>query len=332
MRRSSAWFLTFALIAAETTAALAAPPPAEVTVVGKRQEKPCSEHDNGCIVTVAQELWAHYPEQIQKFCADSILQKEAEQLLVEDIPAGALSATVTGANTLQIPAALKKVCDYKPPGAPIYDRTVSSWTPWSNVPSATDLAAVYPRSASTIADGDARINCKVETKGRLSHCTVSQERPDGKGFGAAALKLSGKFIAVADAGHPRPTEQWIDIAVHFTNPSTPAGSSPSEPIQIGQPDWTALPDASKTAQLYPAAARDAGVVTGAGKVDCRIGDDGDLNSCTLLSEEPVGLGFGDAALSAAPDMYANLWSRDGLRTPGAHVVVPLRFNAPQPGS
>jgi hypothetical protein len=70
-------------------------------------------------------------------------------------------------------------------------------------------------------------------------------------------------------------------------------------------------------------------------VDCRVGEDGTLVGCKVAGEEPAGLGFGDAALAAAPGMRANLWSRDGLRTPGAHVVVPLRFNAddaPKSGS
>ncbi len=310
------------------SAAFAQAPPAptdNVTVVGKRSTKPCGENDSGCILAIAKEAWAHYPDQVRTFCDRSIIRKEAEKMLMEDIIGGGLmpSAGASAQEAVhEIPPALKKVCDYKP-AAQAYDRSVQTWAPWASVPSAADIAAAYPRVAAGLAEGDAKIYCNIDPKGRLYFCTLSQEYPDRKDFGPAALRLSRKFVVKVDPAHPRPASaNWIDISIHFTNPAAPAAVP-----QVMHPDWTLLPDADKTASLYPAAASQAGVRTGVGRVDCRVGDDGGLGDCKVVGEEPAGLGFGAAALAAAPAMHANLWSRDGLRTPGAHVVAPLRFNA-----
>ena len=89
-----------------------------------------------------------------------------------------------------------------------------------------------------------------------------------------------------------------------------------------------MPDPDKLAALYPAEAIRAGVSSGVGTVDCQIGEDGSLGNCTLRSEDPLALGFGPAALIAAPQLRANLWTRDGQRAIGARIVVPLRFDAP----
>ena len=301
--------------------ASAAPPGDSVTVVGKRPIKPCAAKDDACIGAIAKEVWTRYPVQIQKFCNGSIVEKQHELMLKEEYLPSNWGPDM--ASDYDIPPALKAVCDYKPEQA--FDRSVPTWAPWASVPSAADIAAVYPKGALALTTGgDAKINCSIDAKGRLGHCTVSQEVPDRKGFGAAALRLSGRFTAQIGPGQPVPTKDgWVDIAIHFDNPSTQ-----TPPPQIVHPDWVGLPDADKTASLFPAPARQAGVGTGVGRVDCRIGEDGGLGGCTLVGEEPVGLGFGASALAAAPDMHANLWSRDGLRTPGGHVIVPLRFNAP----
>ncbi len=299
-----------------------------VTVVGKRPSKPCAENDTGCILAIAKEVWTRYPEQTERFCNNSIIRKQAEQQLIENIMGGGdnpLQQVSANNTTLGIPPALKKVCDYKPETPAGFDRSVSTWAPWVSVPSSADLAAAYPKAGRALPDGgDAKLNCSVTPKGKLEKCTVSQESPDHKGFGDAAMRLRGKFLADMNPAAPRGApDSWIDISIHFPNPSTPAAAA----APLTHPDWIVLPDADRTARLYPAAARQAGVRTGVGRVDCQVGDNGALGACSLVGEEPPGLGFGDAALAAAPAMHANLWSRNGQRTPGAHIIVPLRFNA-----
>jgi TonB family protein len=316
---------TVVLALAATGPVFADPAPSDsVTVTGKRAFKPCAEKDEACILAVAKEVWARYPQQIQKFCNGSIIEKQREFMTKEEVLPSAWGPDMAG--DYEIAPALKAVCDYKPDK--LFDRSVPTWAPWAGVPSAADVAAVYPKGALGLsAGGDAKLNCRIDEKGRLGHCTVSEETPDRKGFGSAALKLAGKFMARTDPAAPTPVRDgWVDIAVHFDNP----GAAATTPPQIVHPDWVALPEPARTQSLFPAAASQAGVQTGVGRVDCRVGEDGGLGDCALVSEEPAGLGFGASALAAAPDLHANLWSRDGLRTPGAHVVVPLRFNAAAP--
>lgn len=324
MGRLGAGLAVMAAIAATPVLAQSPPAPTDsVTVVAKRPLKPCSDRDAGCILAVAKEVWTRYPRQIERFCTARIVDKEHQLMLVDQLGL-ANWGPANAQGDYELPPALKQVCDYKPEPGQTFDPSVPTWAPWAEVPSAADLAAAYPRAGRALPDGgDAKINCSFDPKGRLGRCTISQEFPERKGFGEAALHLAGKFRVRVDPVHP-PSEAdgWVDIAVHFPNPSTPAPAP-----QVMHPDWILLPDADATAGLYPAAARQAGVRTGVGRVDCRVGEDGALSACTVVGEEPAGLGFGAAALAAAPAMHANLWSRDGLRTPGAHVVVPLRFNA-----
>ena len=334
MRVSVAWLGAGVIVAAAIGASSAGaqtPPPSgdNVTVVGKRPDKPCNEHDAGCILAVAKEVWTRYPAQVERFCNHQIGQAQAQTLLLHDIASGGMDSRSGQNSNIDIPSALKTVCDYKPGSGQAFDRSVQTWAPWAAVPSAAEITAAYPKAALGLADGgDAKLYCDIDAKGRLYFCTVSQESPDRKDFGPAALKLSHRFVVRVDPAHPRPASaNWVDISIHFANPSPSGAAIPAQPIQIVHPDWLVLPDSGKTASLFPAAAHQAGVQTGVGRVDCRVGDDGGLGDCKVVDEEPAGLGFGAAALAVAPDMHANLWSRDGLRTPGAHVVAPLRFNA-----
>ena len=328
MRVSVAWLgagvIAAAAIGASSAGAQTPPPSSDnVTVVGKRPVKPCNEHDAGCILAVAKEVWTRYPRQIERFCTAQIVDKEHQLMLVDQLGL-ANWGPANAQGDYELPPALKKVCDYKLEPGQAFDRSVPTWAPWAAVPSAADLAAAYPRAGRSLpGGGDAKINCSIDAKGKLGKCMISQEFPDHKGFGEAALHLAGKFMVQVDPARARPTaDNWVDVAVHFTNPSTPAAAP-----QVMHPDWVVLPDVDRTARLFPPAASQAGVRTGVARVDCQVGEDGALNACKLVSEEPAGMGFGEAALAAAPAMHANLWSRDGLRTPGAHVVAPLRFNA-----
>ena len=306
-----------------TGAVRAAPPtpaPTDVIVTGRRLVKPCGERDNTCILEVAKEVWTHYPQQIQTFCQSERTQKGMERMLVEQLGlTSAYDSQSASEVSDTLPGPLAMVCNYKG------ERThqiAGNWAPWAAVPSDADLAAAYPRSAK-VNSGDARINCKVEDNGHLEDCHLSDEAPDRQGFGKAAMNLSRRFhVLPMLARQKRDTPFWVDVAVHFVR-----GGEASRVITA--PDWTILPDPAQTADLYPANAAKAGASTGVGKVDCRIGEDGKLGDCALVSEEPPALGFGAAALSAAAQMHANLWTRDGARAIGARVVVPLRFDAPQ---
>lgn len=63
------------------------------------------------------------------------------------------------------------------------------------------------------------------------------------------------------------------------------------------------------------------------RVECVVQEDGRLTDCAVLSEQPVGQGFGEAALRAA--QQARLGT-DGLRSPRAKVQFSVRFRLDEP--
>ncbi len=295
--------------------------PASVVVTAKRPIKACAEKDKGCIAEVVKEVWARFPQQLGTICDGWQIQATQRAQNLEAFLADSSSplqaadgATVSD----KLPAPESAICSYKPE-ASVHHTTAQTWLPWSIVPSEAEIAAAWPAKA-TAESGDARIYCGLNAQGRLIKCSLSDENPDKQGFGKAALALAGKFQARVDPSAREDLPKLkVDISVHF------ARAAPRHGVTL---DWVALPSPDKTATLYPAGAAKAGVATGVGQVDCRVGEDGALGDCKLVGEEPAGLGFGAAALVIAPEMHANLWTRDGQRAPGARVVVPLRFNAP----
>ncbi len=293
--------------------------PAEVIVMGRRPIAPCHERDKACILQIAREVWTHYPVEIQFYCQSSRTQKAMQRAVVQELGLSSVYDSQSGENVDDsLPPALSAVCSYK---APHIYQIAGNWVPWSAAPSASDLAAAYPRAAK-VDSADARINCKVEDNGHLEDCHLSDEEPADQGFGKAALRLADKFhVNRLVAREKRAEAIWVDVAIHFDRTSGAAAP-------IADPDWTLLPDPEQTAALYPSEALKAGVATGMATVDCRVGEDGALGQCTLVDERPTALGFGAAALAVAPQLHANLWTRDGRRTVGAHIVTPLRFDTP----
>jgi protein TonB len=65
---------------------------------------------------------------------------------------------------------------------------------WLSMPSAADLADVYPQRAIDLdKTGEAVLSCQVNANGSVSACVVASETPSKLGFGPAALKLSKRF-------------------------------------------------------------------------------------------------------------------------------------------
>lgn len=65
---------------------------------------------------------------------------------------------------------------------------------WIRRPTDAQLAEAWPAEAKKAGvDGRAVLNCEVAYDGAMEDCKVFVETPAGKGFGAAALSLSGRF-------------------------------------------------------------------------------------------------------------------------------------------
>jgi TonB family protein len=89
---------------------------------------------------------------------------------------------------------------------------------WRTVPSAEDIARVYPRAAAARrTGGHVLLACLIAKDGRLPGCDVLDEQPAGLGFGEAALKLRPEFRmspVLREDGQPD-GESLISLPINF---------------------------------------------------------------------------------------------------------------------
>ena len=91
------------------------------------------------------------------------------------------------------------------------------------------------------------------------------------------------------------------------------------------PKWITALTPESVALVFPAPATEAGLLQGRGTINCLVGASGDLSDCKLISEDPAGLGFGEAAIRAVSYMTMNPWSVDGDPLGGLRVTLPIRL-------
>ena len=113
-------------------------------------------------------------------------------------------------------------------------------------------------------------------------------------------------------------------AVGAASPGPPG----SGPRMISNPDWLDKPNGEDLGDVYPIAARVFGV-TGRVVIDCRVGAEGDLQGCGVVSESPAGQGFAEAALNLTPKFKMRPRRVDGVAVGGAGVRIPIRFQTPE---
>jgi TonB family protein len=97
-----------------------------------------------------------------------------------------------------------------------------------------------------------------------------------------------------------------------------------------EPAAGAAADAGPQANAPPAAGAEQ--VDGRARVSCTVTAEGRLVDCAVISEEPAGYGFGDAALRTSKLFKMNPIGRDGRPVAGAKVVIPMVFKPPPAAS
>lgn len=93
------------------------------------------------------------------------------------------------------------------------------------------------------------------------------------------------------------------------------------------PDWLRRPSGDDVASAYPAKALEQDV-GGHVVILCKVSPDGVLGDCSVAEEDPVGMGFGEAALSLTPGFLMSPRTVNGQPTAGL-VRIPINF-APTP--
>lgn len=118
---------------------------------------------------------------------------------------------------------------------------------------------------------------------------------------------------------PTPSE-----AVSPTPAPVVAPQRPATPSLITSPTWARRPSGSDLARFYPDRAAERGV-QGATVTECTIASDGSLRSCSILSEEPGGIGFGRASLQVMSRFRHASYTADGAVAAGARIRVPITW-------
>jgi protein TonB len=101
-------------------------------------------------------------------------------------------------------------------------------------------------------------------------------------------------------------------------------SPPAAPSVITRPDWLRQPSADQLAREYPDRAlrldREGRV-----QLSCTVAADGKVNNCSVTSETPTGMGFGEAALKLTRYFQMRPQTVDGAPVGGAKVNIGIPF-------
>lgn len=194
---------------------------------------------------------------------------------------------------------------------------------WERAPTRAEVKAAYPQNLS--GAGSAILGCEFRKDGTVGHCRVVDATPANQGFERAALRLTHLFVANTSADSSLEGVK-VDIPFYFG----PHGDTPPlGPDALSQAlSWTATADKATADGLYPAKAKAAGIKVGRASLKCVIGQRGELADCSVVKEDPPGLGFGEAALKIAEHFRINPWSTDGRPMEGTSIILPLRLNEP----
>jgi TonB family protein len=225
-----------------------------------------------------------------------------------------------------VPAAAQ---DLQSEQAPDQRPTVITRPDWERRPTAADLSSAYPAEAMRVgAGGSARLSCTVETNGFLNNCQVAEEDPQGLGFGAAALSLAPKFKMSPQSVDGVPLGgARVEIPIGFNC----GGCRPRNVTGLTQRTffnvlWTSTPSLDQWMSAYPERARQYPVDANV-SLQCTFGDEGELASCFVRTEEPSGRGFGPAARRLASFFRGPELDQNEESTRGGIVILNIHFPA-----
>ncbi len=89
-------------------------------------------------------------------------------------------------------------------------------------------------------------------------------------------------------------------------------------------DWISSPTGDQFAAHYPRGAARKGV-EGKATIECVFNTEGMLEGCQILSEEPAGQGFGQAAIAIARYFHAKPLQTDGKPIAGGGFKTRISF-------
>jgi protein TonB len=94
--------------------------------------------------------------------------------------------------------------------------------------------------------------------------------------------------------------------------------------EITNPQFDRKPNSDDMAQYYPERAQRL-EKTGTASIHCSVNARGGLVNCSIVSENPEGYGFGDAAIKMSHIFKLKPATSDGVPVDGGTITIPLRF-------
>jgi TonB family protein len=204
---------------------------------------------------------------------------------------------------------------------------------WVKRPTANDLLSVWPQEALRRGvGGRAIIACTVSLQGALYDCVIDSETPPDVGFGRAALALTPQFQVKPAIRNGQPVLTRVRIPIDFPKPDKATGTHlPGDrdidlrSLNLSNVDWSAAPTYDQVVAAYPEKARAAGA-GGRVTLSCNFKGAGALGGCTVLSEEPTGLGLAQAARRLTPYFRGPETLPNGRRTVGVSTQLVFVFS------
>ncbi|MHB8530117.1 MAG: TonB family protein [Caulobacteraceae bacterium] len=181
------------------------------------------------------------------------------------------------------------------------------------------VEAVFPAQARRDGTGGkVMVGCTIDVRGVLKDCAVVLEDPPGKGFGTAALRLMPAILFQPMFRNGQPAPRPIRLRIGFVPPAMPKRGGPG----YAPPQWLKKPTDSDMQAVWPVGGRAGGL----GLIGCEVNIHGLLDDCTAVSEDPLGSGFGAAALRLASGfLFRPAQGPDGPFA--SRVRIPIRFTA-----
>jgi len=101
----------------------------------------------------------------------------------------------------------------------------------------------------------------------------------------------------------------------------------ADPPSNQQPHSANLAD--EMARVYPIRARDLNM-SGRAVIHCVLTEVGGVDGCKVVSEEPQGFGFGDAAVQLSKSFRMKAKTENGKPVAGAGITIPVAFRPARP--
>ena len=122
--------------------------------------------------------------------------------------------------------------------------------------------------------------------------------------------------------------RWVVVVPIAVSLWAGAAFGAPAPTVISMPDWVRKPTAEELEDAYPKVAQFL-TLDGRAMINCEISAQGLAQNCTVESEAPTGMRFGEAAISLSRTFQMKPMVVDGKPVGGGRVRVPIRFIYPR---